>query len=605
MRASQTGASALLGFLSALQQGGEQRNAQREQFLQQKMQQADQDRAFALQQGSFDLQKAEAERARRKEDLNAPVEALTRKQALGAPDVAAQQGWNAASDKASELKVNATALRLKASTTRNPIEAQTLRSQADMMEQRAGVILQGEQNLISVTPGVTIKPWESAGVATGMGVPATGMGAPATGVGAQVTGVGAPATGMGSPATGMGSPATGMGAPATGMGAPATGTQQVQPPTQSNLGPFGFLLQGQQTGPKNLPLTSAEMELFDKVAKNANLGSLLGVDYFQRPDIGYEPGKAGPAGQYYGRKSFIRSPKSYDPDYQRFIGDKAQSFVEMFNEIGYVADQNYIPKEQAFESILGRDKSLWPVQQDANGQWVAKQNWWSGLTSDQKTRFTSRVSKYIAPSETLLASAKDMRESVTKSLETVLAEDKAERERRWKLYDDAYERETRKAVASISNVNNKDPQAAAVLQAAVTDKGNAYTAAKDSIETFRKIGNSGTGSKEMAANLMGVDATTLDGIDLKTVTDMYAAAERLAINKLNSVNALRNPDLNTQLLQQTSRYGMVAENALREAAQAQINKLRNTKTNNAAADTQRNMTIEWIKNRAGIVETVK
>lgn len=86
---------------------------------------------------------------------------------------------------------------------------------------------------------------------------------------------------------------------------------------------------------------------------------------------------------------------------------------------------------------------------------------------------------------------------------------------------------------------------------------------------------------------------------------MYAAAERLAINKLNAVNALRNPDLNTQLLQQTSRYGMVAENALREAAQAQINKLRNTKTNNAAADTQRNMTIEWIKNRAGIVETVK
>lgn len=584
MKASQSGASALLGFLSALQQGGEQRNAQREQFLQQKMQQADQDRAFALQQGSFDLQKAEAERARRKDDLNAPVEALTRKQALGAPDVAAQQGWNAASDKASELKVNATALRLKASTTRNPIEAQTLRSQADMMEQRAGVILRGEQNLIGVTPGVTIKPWDSSGATTGMGVPATGMGAPVTGVGA---------------------PATGMGAPATGVGAPATGTQQVQPPTQSNLGPFGFLLQGQQAGPKNLPLTSAEMELFDKVAKNANLGSLLGVDYFQRPDIGYEPGKAGPAGQYYGRKSFIRSPKSYDPDYQKFIGDKAQSFVEMFNEIGYVADQNYIPKDQAFESILGRDKSLWPVQQDANGQWVAKQNWWSGLTSDQKTRFTSRVSKYIAPSETLLASAKDMRESVTKSLETVLAEDKAERERRWKLYDDAYDRETRKAVASIGNVNNKDPQAAAVLQAAVTDKGNAYTAAKDSIETFRKIGNSGTGSKEMAANLMGIDATTLDGIDLKTVTDMYAAAERLATSKLNAVNAVRNPDLNTQLLQQTSRYGMVAENALREAAQAQINKLRNTKTGNDAAATQRNMTIEWIKNRAGIVETVK
>lgn len=588
LKTNQQGASALLGFLSSLQQGSAQQNQQREQFLQQKMQQADADRSFGLQEGQFKLSQQEAERARRKEDLNAPLDALTRQQGLGAPNVAAQQGWNAAAGKASDLKVNASQLRIKAATTRNQIEKQTLLSQAAMMEQQAGVILQGEQNLLSVTPGVTIKPWETSGATTG--VSPMGTGAP-SGVGS----VAPAATG------GIGSPTTGA---FTVQGAQA-GTQAGAPAPAGPAGPFGFLLQGQQGGNQTLPLTSAEMDLFEKTAKNANLGSLLGVDYFQRPDIGFEKGQAGPKGQYYGTKSFIRAPKSYDPDYQRFIGDKAQSFVEMLNEVGYVADQNYIPKEQAFESILGKDKSLWPIQQDASGQWAPKQNWWGGLSSDQKTRFTSRVSKYIAPSETLLASAKDMRASVTESLGTQLAEEKAARERRWALYDNAVEQANKKDIARISNVNTKDPQAAATLAALVTDKGNAYTTAKDAIETYRKIANEGVKSKEMAADLMGIDATTLEGIDLATVAAMYSAAERKGLTKLNAVNSVRNPDLQTQLNQQTGRYGMVAENALREAGEEAITRLRNKKTGNDAADKQKEATITWIKNRAGIVEKVK
>lgn len=588
MKTNQQGASALLGFLSSLQQGAAQQNQQREQFLQQGMQQADADRAFGLQQGQFNLQQQEAERARRKEDLNAPLDALTRKQALGAPDVAAQQGWNAATGKASDLKVNASQLRIKAATTRNQIEKQTLLQQAAMMEQQAGVILQGEQNLLGITPGVTIKPWETSATATGR--PMTGVGTP-SGVGAV-----APAT-----TGGIGSSTAGG---FTVQGAP-TGTQAEAPNLSGPAGPFGFLLQGQQVGNQTLPLTSAEMDLFEKTAKNSNLGSLLGVDYFQRPDIGYEKGLAGSKGQFYGTKAFIRAPKSYDPDYQKFIGDKAQSFVEMLNEIGYVADQNYIPKEQAFESILGKDKSLWPIQQDANGQWAAKQNWWGGLSSDQKTRFTSRVSKYIAPSETLLASAKDMRASVTESLGTQLAEEKAARERRWALYDNAVENANKKEIARISNVNTKDPQAAAVLAAQVTDKGNAYTTAKDAIEAYRKIASEGVKSKEMAADLMGIDPTTLEGIDLATVAAMYSAAERKGLTKLNSVNSVRNPDLSTQLNQQTTRYGMVAENALREAGEEAIARLRSKTTGNTAADTQKEATIAWIKNRAGIVEKVK
>jgi len=58
------------------------------------------------------------------------------------------------------------------------------------------------------------------------------------------------------------------------------------------------------------------------------------------------------------------------------------------------------------------------------------------------------------------------------------------------------------------------------------------------------------------------------------------------------------------LNQQTGRYGIVAENALREAGEEAITRLRNKKTSNAAADKQKEATITWIKNRAGIVEKV-
>jgi len=590
MRASQTGASALLGFLSSLQQGTEQRNAQREQILQQKAQQMETDRAFGLQKGAFDLQQEEANRQRQKEKLNEPLEALTRKQALGAPDVQAQQGWNAANAKSDEIRRAASQLRIQAATKRNPIEKQALLQEADTMERQASAMLSREQSLIGLTPGVTVKPWESAAVTQGASQVQTGIGSTQS----PVTGV----TNGSAPAV---STSTGTTATSATQGAavqPVGGVTQ-----QPDLGPFGFLLQ-KQANPQSLPLTSAEMELFDKAAKGVNLGSLLGADYYQRPEIGYETGPVGPRGQYYGTKSFIRAPKSYDPDYQRFIGDNAQSFIEMLNEVGYVADQNYISRDQAFESLLGKDRTLWPIEKSADGTWTPKSNWWGNLTSDQKTRFTSRVSKYIAPSEQTALAAKDMRTSVTEALVTKLEQDKSERERRWKLYDDQVEAANKKDIASISNVNNKDPNAAATLDAQRTDKMNAYEGAKGNIETFTKLGNAGTEKKEMAAELLGVDPTTLEGIELSVVASMYASAARIAQSKLNNVNILRYPDLATQLTEQTRRYGLVTENALREAGQTALDKLNARATNTPEASAAKRRTIDWIKNRTGITTTV-
>jgi len=63
MKASQTGASALLGFLSALQQGQEQRNQERQQYLQQQEQQANTDRQFKLQDQQAEFARAAEERA--------------------------------------------------------------------------------------------------------------------------------------------------------------------------------------------------------------------------------------------------------------------------------------------------------------------------------------------------------------------------------------------------------------------------------------------------------------------------------------------------------------------------------------------------------------
>ena len=569
LKASQGSASALLGFLQSLQQGQDQRNQQREGFLQQKQQQFDSDRAFKLQADQFGIEKDRAERAKIKEDLASPLDALARAQALAQPNVGAQQTYNAAVAKSGELKAAAGAKRLAAAQTRNPQQQATLLQDAAILEANAASILSGERNAIGLMAGVTIKPWETQAPA------AVGMGGPATG------GMVAPAPG--SPATG------GVSAPAVGP-APATGA----------VDPFAGLMQQKPQDRNQLPLTAAEMELLGKTASGFNLGGQLGLDYFARPTLGFEQTPAGAKGQLYGRKSFIKQPTSYDPDYNKFIADKSQSFVEMLNEVGYAADQNYIPREQAFESILGKDKTLWPVIKNESGEYVPKQNWWSGLSSDQKTRFTSRVSKFITPSESMSANAKDMRSSVTEALTSQIAQNDAERKRRWELYDNAVELQNKKDVARISNVNTKDPQAAAVLETYRTDKNNAYESAKGALDTYKQLGNSGTDKKETAAELLGIETTTLENIELSDVAGLYASAERIGRVKLNTVTNVRNPDLSTQMGIQTQRYGLVAQNALMEAATKKITEIEGRPAATTPLQAKKKATIDWIKNRAGI-----
>ena len=555
LKVSQGSASALLGFLQSLQQGQEQRNQQREGLLQQKQQQFDSDRAFKLQSDQFGIEKDRAERAKEKEKLALPLDELARQQAIAAPNVGAQQSFNAASAKSAELKAAAGAKRLTAAQTRNPQQQALLLQEAAQLESNAASILSGERNAIGLMAGVTIKPWETQAPAPG------GMGAPAPG----------------------------------GMGAPAPGGMVVDP--------FAGLMQQKPQDRSQLPLTAAEMELLGKTASGFNLGGQLGLDYFQRPTLGYEQTPTGAKGQNYGRKSFIKQPTSYDPDYNKFIADKSQSFVEMLNEVGYTADQNFIPREQAYESILGKDKTLWPVVKNETGEYVPKQNWWSGLSADQKTRFTSRVSKFITPSDSMSANAKDMRTSVTEALTSQIAQNDAERKRRWELYDNAVEQANKKEVARISNVNTKDPQAAAVLETYRTDKNNAYESAKGALETFSKLGNSGTGKKEMAAELLGVEATTLENIDLTDVASLYASAERIGRSKLNGVLNTQNPDLNTKLAVQAQRYGLVATNALTEAATKKLAEVEGRPANTAALREKKAATLAWIRNRAGIRTT--
>lgn len=92
MALGQNSAFGLLGFLQSLQQGQDQQNQRREQFLQEKMQRFDQDRQFKIQSDQAKVAADAAERDktlfdRNTEDYNAqaPVRALTTATALNVP----------------------------------------------------------------------------------------------------------------------------------------------------------------------------------------------------------------------------------------------------------------------------------------------------------------------------------------------------------------------------------------------------------------------------------------------------------------------------------------------------------------------------------------
>ena len=587
MKFNQGNASGLVGFFQELQRGAQERNQQRDQDLQRETEYRRDEREFNLRKKQTDQATTVFEQGVEDRELNKPVVTLNRTTALNAGNLAAAEAWNTASLKAGEFRTAAAAKRLEAATQRNPNLKQNILSIATNMETQAAQLLDGEKRRIGQMSGVTQNPWDTT-------IPNP----------QKLTAFDSITPSRYGFHTNSNTPNLELVTPSSAAPVTPSGAAPVKPSdaVTSNSNLFQGLISATQNN--YLPLTTVEEDRLKKIATDFGLGSMLGVDYFQRPTLGYKPSQPNVKGSdqrlNYGSESYIKAPTSYDPDYGKFIGDKAQNIIEMLNEVGDAAETSYIPKEQAYKSILGTDKKLWPIEQNDKKEWVAKSGWWVGLNSNERSRFQAKITKFIAPSETLMSQVKDVRESESKSIESQILNERTKRDRKWTVLDNDVEAQLRKDLADIGASTRADPNFAMQVNALQTGYKFAYDLAKDNTNEFDKLASLGTEQKELAATLMGVESVSLEGVEMKDISALYRYASAQANLSFRTIGAVQNSDLFGKLTQQTNSYNNLSTYALRVAGAKLIKDVETRRTGSQAADKKKVDTINWIRATAGL-----
>jgi len=447
LKGSQAGASALLGFLQSLQQGADQRNQQREQYLQQKQQTAESDRAFKLQQQQAEMAAAQAEREktlfeRNTADYNAniPVRDLGITQALGKPDVDADTITSQIEEQRTAKRAQLANLAAKIATTRGPAR-ELLINEYDIVNgelENLPTVLTGR---LSTVPGLK-DPSKYIARYNGNVKPTINQGAGAgAGAGSQTTTTTTSTTGVTGAQGGAAAPA----------GTPA---QRVPSSKVTRTDQF----------PLPAP-TTEDIEAVLGAAKAYGLGG-MGLNYYDMPDISYRT-QAIPT--FEGIDRIVRSgvvvqPSSVGLNAGKFIEAEMPKIQAALTQGATAGLGRHISAEKSLELMLGPDKSIWPVSVDDNDVVTPKTNFYATLTPEQRMRLNSALAPLLKQDDAILEQIKEARRARTDSLNTIVKDMEAYRDATFKVFQLKYDAKEAFRRAELTQTARTQPEALTVKQ---------------------------------------------------------------------------------------------------------------------------------------------
>ena len=472
LKANQTGASALLGFLQSLQQGQAQRSQQRDQYLQQDLQKFEADRAFGLQKQQSDIAKAQADRAvvlNSREDAafakNEPVRQLEVDTALGKPDADANARVALYEQERTQKEGERAAAVAKITSTRDTATRAQLTAQIQALDETITGLegrLTGDLRTISGLKDPTgyITRFKTRGKSL---LPGT------------------------------------------------TGNQQVGAPGAEQKEPI--VLRDSDFG---VPaVTGEDRDALVKSVAGYGLGALTS-DYFGMPSASYEQRDVT---DFKGRKykatyGKVLPPSQVGVDLTRFIQERMPD-IQAALQVGLQAGETRkLKPDETLTQILGGDKSIWPLNIDDKGGVTPKVDFWKNLTPDQRLRLSSRLREYIKPDETVISQVEAARKAKTTSLEGVIENFKEERDREFKRLEKIYEEGEAYRRQNLVATNK-------------TGSTEEYKSASENFQTQRQnvtafiasdktVGSQlTTGKVDVDAVLLGTGAPTASGVQAK------------------------------------------------------------------------------------------
>jgi hypothetical protein len=364
MKANQSGAFGLLGFLQSLQQGQDQRLQRQEQYLQEDKQRFDQERQFALAQKAEERAAAEAQRQatlfeRGTEEYNkqAPVRNLTTAQTLIAPQ---QQATKLVGDY--EAKRQAIDLEIAKqfgtfNSSRDPKVRDPLRLIIQNLQQNKAQLANSLDQDLGAIAGLTDRsPYLTR----------------FNGVGAKLPNVSGGAT-------------------EAGAGMPG-----------SNAGmPNGAIIDTNALLDNPLPpMTAADREAILKTANQYNLGATAN-NFYAYPSVSLRDQVAT---DVLGNKVTYKVGDIVNQggglDYGKFIPANMDSIQAMLQSSVTAGEKLFAKPQEVLTEILGPDESIWPVSIGANGKLIPKEgnqgrSWYETLNPTDKKRVVSTLRPFV------------------------------------------------------------------------------------------------------------------------------------------------------------------------------------------------------------------
>ena len=473
LKTSQTGASALLGFLQSLQQGQTQRSQQRDQYLQQDIQRFDADRAYNLQKQQSDIAKAQADRAvvlanREDEAYNkaAPVRELELTTALGKPDADANARVALYEQERTQKEGERAGAVAKISSTRDTATRAQLATQIQQLDETIAGLEGRLTGDLRTIPGLK----DPSGYITRFKTRGKSL-TPGTTGGLQTT---------------------------------TQGTEKVEPVKIRDTD-FGVPA-----------VTGEDRDALVKSVAGYGLGALTS-DYFGMPSASFEQrdvtdfkGK-----KYKATYGKVLPPSQVGVDMTRFIQERMPD-IQAALQVGLQAGETRkLKPEESLTQILGGDKSIWPLDIDDKGNVTQKVDFWKNLSADQRLRLSSRLREYIKPDETVISQVEAARKARTTSLEGQIENFKEERDpefiRLEKIYEEseAYRRQNLVATNKTAGSTEEYKSASENFQ---TQRQNVTAF----IASDKTVSNQlSTAKVDVEAVLLGTGAPTAAGVQSK------------------------------------------------------------------------------------------
>ena len=523
MKASQTGASALLGFLSALQQGQEQRNQERQQYLQQQEQQANTDRQFKLQDQQAEFARAAEERAAGEYDFllgerqrTEPVRKLETATALGQPEITADQITAELEKERAAKQAQLAELQAKIASTRGPAR-DLLISQYDIINGELADLPTRLTGRLSTIPGLSDPNKFITRFKGSRALPLTG-----TGTGTN-TGIG---TGTGTSAGT--STNTGTGTAAPGTTAPGT-AGVVAPAPKSKV---------QRTDQFPLPAATPEdIEAITGAAKSYGLGA-LGLNYFDMPEMGvrnqnvYVPGGK----DRVLRAGYIKHPENIGLNTSKFVEAEMPKIQEALKQSAAVGVGRHLGAEESLKLILGSDKSIWPVNIDENDNVTPKTNFYASLTPEQKLRLNSVLAPLIKPDDAIIEQVKEARRQRVDSLNTTIKDMTEYRDQVFKTLTDQYDQAEAYKRAKLTQTAKTGPEQLTVAQK-LADSNAIRTEVSDAIASDASIATElSKSTAKVEEVLLGMDSVNAaTKVPINIIRAFYQQRSSNMSRRLNSI----------------------------------------------------------------------